>query len=174
MQKNSYVMAVACKNSAGEPDLFVCTVMATEAELQNGDCYDEAIEQAGENRYESAEVAYDHHDIRQLKDGIASYDAARAEVIFTEQADRADYLSNLINSSDAFIIDGSPLLGDVERRDNDFYFCWHNPEFDSTESVAIPLDRLGEAEMLSAGVWRVWDDERTQVDLCIYNLAPAM
>jgi len=53
---------VACKNSAGAPDFYSCTVNCSKSQYENGDHYDIAESQAIDSDYEGPMVVYDEND----------------------------------------------------------------------------------------------------------------
>jgi hypothetical protein len=53
---------VACRNAAGFPDFYPCTVELTQAEYDEGDHYDRALERASETGFQQPMLTYDEND----------------------------------------------------------------------------------------------------------------
>ncbi|WP_286241150.1 hypothetical protein [Neptuniibacter halophilus] len=58
----SHTIFVACKNANGEADMFVCTLDVTESDVDLGNHYDLAEQEAVESGYEGPFVCFDEHE----------------------------------------------------------------------------------------------------------------
>lgn len=62
MQRMNIRMAVACFNTEGEPDFFLCVVEASSSEFAAGTHYDRATAMAADQGYLPPMVAFDSWD----------------------------------------------------------------------------------------------------------------
>jgi hypothetical protein len=60
--KSLHKIIVACSNSKGSGDMFVCEVNASEDQVNNGDHYDMAKNLAEDSGYEAPFVCFDHSE----------------------------------------------------------------------------------------------------------------
>ncbi|KVP16902.1 hypothetical protein [Burkholderia ubonensis] len=66
-------VAVLCTNSNGEPEFHTCTPEVTQAQVDDGEHYELAKENAAENGYEGPMIAFNANDVaaRQLGEVLA-------------------------------------------------------------------------------------------------------
>jgi hypothetical protein len=73
-QETKHVKVVVLgTNSNGEPEFHTCTPEVTQTEIDNGEHYELAKENAAENGYQEPMIAFDHADsaARQLGEVLA-------------------------------------------------------------------------------------------------------
>lgn len=73
MGKTHHKMIVACMNSAGAPEFHTCAPLVTEEEIQAGEHYEAAKENARFNGYDEPMIAFDASDPawKQMADLVA-------------------------------------------------------------------------------------------------------
>lgn len=74
MNLNKIKMIVACRNSSGESDMFVCTVETTEEQHSLGEHYNLAEKQAQENGYISPFVSFDPSEQKNIAGKVSELD----------------------------------------------------------------------------------------------------
>jgi hypothetical protein len=73
MESTFVKVAVLCHNSNGVPEFHTCTPEVTQEQIDNGEHYDLAKENAANNGYEEPMLAFDAKDVagRQLAEVLA-------------------------------------------------------------------------------------------------------